>query len=131
MTRKIVYGTAMNYGRDAYECVLAHVYTQNGQSAQRFLAWARCGTRPPASGGSLVGVSLWKAKQGPLFLIVGENKTAEGEQDAVVYLYGIRGCKSGLAWTRAVRICTCFRKYQGKKSLEHQPMLFMASKRSP
>jgi hypothetical protein len=108
------------------------VYIQNGQSTQRILARAGCGTRTPASSGSLLMFLLWQPKQGPLSrIIVGENKTAEGEQDAVVCLYGIRWCKSELAWTRAVRICMCFRKYREKESLKHQPMLFMDFKRAP
>jgi hypothetical protein len=71
------------------------VYIQNRQSAQRFLARAGCGTRTRASCGSFVMFLLWQTKQGPLSRIVGENKTAEGEQDAVVCLYVSAGASLG------------------------------------
>lgn len=62
------------------------VYIWNGQSTQRILAWADVGYGHLRVADRLLMFLLWQPKQGHFPHIVGENKTAKGEQDADIYL---------------------------------------------
>ena len=70
MTRKRGYWTALKYGRDADECIMAQVaVVYTSRIGKAFLAWAARGTRRPVSCCCISNRAV---------LTVGENKTAEG-----------------------------------------------------